>query len=75
MGMPGKFDDPEFQKALDRILKAVHDAGKFCIMFATNTEAGRKYLERGFDSVTVGLEYDHIIAAMRRVKAETKGEI
>ena len=75
MGMPGKFDDPEFQKALERVLKAVHDVGKFCIMYAPTVEAGRKYLQRGFDSVTVGLEYDHIITAMRRVKAEAKGDM
>ncbi|MBQ7174177.1 MAG: hypothetical protein IJR62_01785 [Lachnospiraceae bacterium] len=72
MGMPGRFDDPDFQKALDRILKAVHDAGKFCIMFSTTTEAARKYFARGFDSVTVSLEYDILITAMQRMMAEAK---
>jgi len=72
MGIPGQFDKPEFQEALDRILKAVHDAGKFCIMFTTTTEGARGYFARGFDSVTVGLEYDHIISAMKRVISESK---
>jgi hypothetical protein len=40
-------------------------------MFATNTEGARAYFARGFDSVTVGLEYDHMISAMKRVIAES----
>lgn len=71
LGIPGHFDEPKFQQALERILKAVHDAGKFCIMFSTSTDAARGYFARGFDSVTVSLEYDIIISAMRRVKEES----
>ena len=34
MGIPTQFDKPEFKAALERILKAVKDAGKFTIIYA-----------------------------------------
>ncbi len=72
LGIPGQLKDPRFEAAIERILKAAHDAGKFCIIFTTTSEAARGYFARGFDSVTIGLEFMHLIAAIQKVVTEAK---
>ena len=44
MGMPGQFDHPEFQKAIDRILGACKDAGKLCMIFTGSPEEAKSYI-------------------------------
>ncbi len=72
LGAPAQFDTPSFREALERILTVAHEAGKFCIMFASSAEQARGYFARGFDSVTIGMEYNHIIAAFRQLTADAK---
>ena len=43
-----------FKTALERILKAVKDAGKFTIIYCANFNIANARLKHGFDSVTVG---------------------
>jgi 4-hydroxy-2-oxoheptanedioate aldolase len=56
LGKPAQFDRPEFQEALKRIQEACKAAGKPAIMFAMNAESAKKYLQDGFDSVTVATD-------------------
>ena len=65
MGIPGMFDAPEFLAALARIRSAVHDAGKFCIMFAGTPEKALEAYRDGCDSVAYSLDASLIIAGMR----------
>ncbi|MCF0138473.1 MAG: hypothetical protein HUJ66_08950 [Oscillospiraceae bacterium] len=65
MGIPGDFGNPVFQAALDRILRACHEAGKFCMLFAPTADAVVSGFERGFDSMTYSLDASVIIDAMR----------
>ncbi len=70
MGMPGDFSNPVFQAALDRILRACHDAGKFCMLFGGNVNAVVAGYKRGFDSMAYSLDAAIIIDAMKeRVSA------
>ena len=74
LGAPAVFDSQEFKDALVRIRDAAHAAGKFCIMFTTDPSAAPGWFEKGYDSVTVGMEYNHIIAAFRQLEAAAKGK-
>lgn len=65
MGIPGEFASPEFNAAVDRIVKAVHDAGKFCIFFAGSTDAVVAGYKRGFDGMAYSLDAAVIIEALK----------
>lgn len=69
MGIPGEFENPVFQAAIDRIVKACHEAGKFCIFFAGSTGAVVAGFRRGFDAMAYSLDAALFIEAMQeRVK-------
>ncbi len=61
MGIPTQFDKPEFMAALERILKAVKDAGKFCIIYCADAALAKKRLAAGFDSVTVSQDVNFYV--------------
>ncbi|MBQ3369597.1 MAG: hypothetical protein IJG48_01115 [Mogibacterium sp.] len=56
LGIPGQFDAPEFLQAVERVLKACRDAGKLCMMFSSNTDEAKKYIEQGFDAVANSID-------------------
>lgn len=65
MGIPGEFENPVFKAALRRIVNAVHNAGKFCIIFAGTTEKAIEGYDEGFDSVTYNLDAGLIISCFK----------
>lgn len=65
MGIPGEFNNPDFQAAIDRIIKAVHEANKFCIFFAGNPDAVVAGFKRGFDGMAYSLDAAIIIEALK----------
>ena len=67
LGKPTRFDDPEFQEALRRILAACKAAGKFSFIFSPDVETARKYFEQGFDSVVVSVDGLMLIEAYKGV--------
>ena len=67
LGMPGKFNEPEFVAALERILKACKDAGKFAFIFATDADAAIKNLNMGFDSVAINMDIAILINAYKNI--------
>ena len=70
MGIPGEFAKPEFQAAIDRIVAACKNAGKFCIMFAGSEAAVVAGYKRGIDAMAYSLDAALFIESMReRVKA------
>lgn len=56
MGIPAQFNAPEFQAAMDRILKACKDAGKLCMTFTSTVDEARDYIARGFDAVANSID-------------------
>lgn len=70
MGIPTQFDKPEFKAAIERIIKAVHAAGKLLIIYAANADVAKQRLAQGADSVTVSQDVNlYVDAANALVKA------
>ena len=72
LGIPGQFDAPEFLQAVEKVLNACRDAGKLCMMFSSNTDEAKKYIEQGFDAVANSIDsalfmevYKDMVDAMR----------
>jgi 4-hydroxy-2-oxoheptanedioate aldolase len=65
MGIPGKFNAPEFQEALRRIQKACRDAKKPSLIYAATEEAARADFELGYDSVAYGMDATTLTNAYR----------
>lgn len=72
LGKPGQFQTEEFKSALERVRKACREHGKFCFVFATSAEAARGYFRQGFDSVTIGMDYNIYIDAFRKLTEDAK---
>lgn len=66
MGIPGGFDLPEFQAALERIKKACHDAGKLCILFTMTPDGVKDGFAKGFDSMTMAIDISIYIGAAKK---------
>ena len=56
LGKPGQFTAPEVISAIDRILKACQQAGKFSMIYADDTAAAKRRFQQGFDSVAVNMD-------------------
>lgn len=69
MGMPGAFDHPDFQQALERILNATHREGKPAYIFAPNEEKAKEYYAMGFDAVALSMDVGFLIDALKGAKA------
>jgi 2-dehydro-3-deoxyglucarate aldolase/4-hydroxy-2-oxoheptanedioate aldolase len=54
LGCPGRFDDPEFTGALDRVLAATKDAGTTAGILAGDARQAAAYAALGFRFVGVG---------------------
>ncbi|MDD2217758.1 MAG: aldolase/citrate lyase family protein [Eubacteriales bacterium] len=72
LGVPRKFDDPIFKDALERILKACRDAGKFSFVFVVNVNAAKERFAQGFDSVACGVDSMILIDTYKKIVAEIK---
>ena len=67
MGLPGQFDHPDFTAAVDRIVKACHDAGKFCLFFGGTPAAVTAGFRRGFDGMAYSID---TVALIKGIKAD-----
>lgn len=72
MGIPAKFDAPEFKAAVVRILKACKDAGKLCMTFTTDAAEARAYIEQGFDAVANSIDTMVIADAYRKMTEDIR---
>lgn len=73
MGIPGKFDTPEFQDALRHILRACKAAGKPAVIYAATEEAAIADFAMGYDSVTYGMDATTLTNAYRAVVKNIMG--
>lgn len=65
LNKPGEFGTQEFKDAIDRILKACKDAGKFAMLYTGDAKSTRAYFEQGFDAAAVSLDTKFYINAFR----------
>ncbi len=72
LNAPGKFDTPEFQAAMERILAACKAAGKFAMLYTGDAKATRSYFEQGFDAAAVSLDTKFYINAFRGLIQEIR---
>ena len=63
--LPGDFSNPVFQAAIDRIIKACHEAGKKCIFFTGTVDGIAAGFARGFDGMAYSLDAAIFIEALR----------
>ena len=54
MGIPGQFDRPEFQRALNRVIEACERHNKAAGFMASSVAEGRAFLARGFRCLAYG---------------------
>ena len=48
LGIPGQFDHPDFEAAIDRVLSACRNAGKVAGFMPLSLEEARRFRDRGF---------------------------
>ena len=72
MGIPGQFEHPDFQAALQRILNACHQNGKFCISFTVQPDAVAAGFRQGFDAMAYGLDAAVLVQAYRTLIAQVR---
>lgn len=72
MGIPAKFQLPEFKQAVERIVRAFHDVGKPVYIYANNPAETRTYLADGIDGVANGLNSIVMVEAYKKLMAEIK---
>ena len=65
LNKPGEFGTQEFKDAIDRILKACKDAGKFAMLYTGDAKSTRAYFEQGFDAAAVSLDTKFYTNAFR----------
>jgi 4-hydroxy-2-oxoheptanedioate aldolase len=70
MGKPAQFDDPEFKKAIDRVLKACKAAGKFSFIYTGSNVMAKQYLADGFDAVAANMDAAVYINAYKALVKE-----
>ncbi len=54
LGVPRRFDHPDFQEVLDRVVATCRRHGKAAGILANDRTAAERYLERGFSFVAIG---------------------
>lgn len=73
MGIPGQFDKPEFQAALDRIVKACKDNNKYSMIYAPTASGAAAHFARGIESVAVGIDAIFLMDAYKAMVKSIKG--
>jgi len=72
LGKPGRFDDPAYNAAVDRVLKACRAAGKFSFIYTGDANATKKYFADGFDGVACGMDTMLYVSAFKNLIAAAK---
>lgn len=70
MGIPAEFDNPRHVAAMDRILKACKDAGKFAFAYDGDPKTTRAMYDRGFDAVGFNIDTVVLINAYKKIIEE-----
>ena len=75
MGIPGRFDRPEFQAALKRIEAACRAAGKYSFIFSSTPETAIAHVKLGYQAPTLGIDANMIVRSYRDALAHVKESI
>ena len=73
LGIPGQFDDPRFQAALDRVVAAAEAAGKAAGILLYDMAVVRRHLDLGFRFVGLGADGAFVADGARSVLARARG--
>jgi 4-hydroxy-2-oxoheptanedioate aldolase len=74
LGKPAQFSDLEFTAAIDRILKACKDAGKFAFIYGNSVDASKKYFKDGFNGVAFEMDVISLIKAYKSLICQIIGK-
>lgn len=74
MGIPGQFDNPEFLKAVERILAACKKYNKISSVFTGKFDDIDKYYKQGFDIVAYSLDANILVNGFKNIVDKAKGE-
>jgi 2-keto-3-deoxy-L-rhamnonate aldolase RhmA len=69
MGKLGQIDDPDVQRAIERVVDGCTKVGMPLGLFSTTTDGARKALERGIHFLAVGTDIGLLMAAGKDVAA------
>ena len=72
LGMPGDFENPCFKSAVNNILAACKKAGKYALIFSTDTKQARDYLNQGFDGVAHSIDFTVYTQAYKSIVADIR---
>ncbi len=73
MGIPGRFDDPEFTRVVHDIVARTIKAGKLAGMFCFDAAQARYWRERGVRLLLIGTDTILFAAAARALAQDLKG--
>ena len=73
MGIPGRFQDPSFTAALDRIIAAFHKKDKPAYIFTSTPAESRARLAAGADGVANSLNSSVLVEAYRKIIQDIRG--
>jgi len=65
LGAPAQFDTPEFKMAIERIVYACQQNGKFVLIFCGDEDRASQYLCSGFDGVVFSSDINMLVNSYR----------
>lgn len=74
LGIPVQFDHPKFKAAMNRILSACKETGKFALIYAGVPKRAKEAFEQGFDSVAYNIDASIFIEGYKSKISEIKGD-
>ena len=73
LGIPGGFDDPRFERAVDRIAAAADRHDKALGMMVADEAWARRYIAKGFRMIAYGIDHHLLQSALSRGIAAMRG--
>ncbi|SJM59750.1 2,4-dihydroxyhept-2-ene-1,7-dioic acid aldolase [Gulosibacter sp. 10] len=70
MGIPGRFDVPEFREAVAAVAKSAAEAGKTAAVLAADAVAAERYREDGYSLIAIGSDGGYLKAKAQSVLAD-----
>ena len=65
LGMPGDFENPKFQEAIEKVCKATKEAGKYLMIFSFDKDQSKDYLECA-DAVVYSSDVNLMVDSFQR---------
>jgi 2-dehydro-3-deoxyglucarate aldolase/4-hydroxy-2-oxoheptanedioate aldolase len=65
MGIPGQFDHPRFQAAIDQVVEVSARHGVAAGVMQGTPEAARSWMERGYRAIAYGSDISLLLSGLR----------